>query len=91
MARDSRENRAVWGQMNGRATPWMWSCAPGTGGWLQGQAPEAAAIPFGFRAFPAVFGQITHMDRKEGAGVGWEGLMEGDFKARQGLSLRGLS
>lgn len=60
-------------------------------GGFRDRHPRLLPFPLDSGPFPAVFGQITHMDRKEGAGVGWEGLMEGDFKARQGLSLRGLS
>lgn len=45
------------GTEEGLSISWVWSCAPR-------DRPGAAAIPFGSRAFPAVFGQINHMDRK---------------------------
>lgn len=47
------------------------------------QGPGAAAIAFGFRAFPAVLGHINHTDKKERAGIGWQRGMEGDFKGRE--------
>lgn len=42
-----------------------------------GTDPWAAAVPFGFRAVPAVPGQIN----PRGAGIAWERWMEGGSKA----------